>query len=78
MELLEESGLTQPGFADEQHELAFARPGALPATSKQAEFLLATDKRRQCPRSAPSATAARSDDAKKLHGVRHALKFSRA
>ena len=46
MELLEEPGLAKARFADDQRELAFARPGALPAARKQAEFLLATDKRR--------------------------------
>src|SRR5580704_7123618 len=77
MELLEEPGFAQAGFAGDQRELAFALPGALPATSKQAEFFLATDKRRQRPRPTPSATATRSDDTKKLHPVRHALEFSR-
>ena len=46
VELLDEPRLAEAGLADDQHELAFARAGALPAARQQAQFLLAADERR--------------------------------
>jgi hypothetical protein len=43
MELFNEPRLAQPRVAHDQHKLAFARPGALPAARKQAQFLLAAN-----------------------------------
>ena len=62
-ELLDEPRLADAGLADDEHELALACPRALPAAREQAELLLATDERRQRPRAAPSAAAARAHDA---------------
>jgi hypothetical protein len=76
MKLLDEPRLAQARFADDQHELAFARQGALPAALKQAKLLLAADKRRQRPRVAPTAAAARANDPEKLDRGRNALEFA--
>ena len=46
MELLDEPRLAEAGLAYDQHELAFARAGALPAAREQAQFLLTADERR--------------------------------
>ena len=78
VELLDQPRLAEAGFADDQHELAFARPGALPAARKQAEFLLAADERRQRPRAAPSAAAAGANDAKELRPASDTPLSSRA
>ena len=58
--------LPRPGLADDQHELAFACPRALPAAREHAQFLLAPDEGRQRPRAAPSAAAAGANDAEEL------------
>ena len=45
VELLDEPRLAQAGFADDQHELAFAYVRA-PSAAQVGQFLLTTDKRR--------------------------------
>ena len=66
VELLDQPRFAEAGFADDQHELAFARPRALPAAHEQAQFLLAANERRERPRAAPSAAAAGAHDAEEL------------
>ena len=66
MKLVQEPGLAQARFADDQHELAFARPGTLPTTSEQAQFFLAADEGRQNPSAAPPTAAAGANDTKEL------------
>ena len=78
MELFNEPRFAEPWFADDQHELAFARPNALPPAGEQAEFLIATDKRRQRARAASSACAASSNDAEELDRLGQTLEFARA
>ena len=78
VELLDQPRFAEPRFAHDQHELAFARPSALPATRQQAQFLLTADERRERAHAAPSAAAAGANDAKKLNRLRHALEFARA
>ena len=78
MEFLDEPRLTEPGLAHDHHELAFARPDALPSARQQSQFLLATNERRQRPRAAPSTAAACANDAEELDWLRHALELPRA
>jgi hypothetical protein len=46
MELIYQPRLAETRLADDQHELAFARPDAVPPAREQSQFLLAADKRR--------------------------------
>ena len=46
MELLDEPRLAEAGLADDQDELSFACPRALPAAREQRKFLLAANERR--------------------------------
>jgi hypothetical protein len=46
MELLDEPRLAEAGLADDQNQLSFASPRALPAARKHAQFLLAANERR--------------------------------
>ena len=78
MELLDKPRLAEAGIAYDQSELAFARASALPAAHKQAQFLFATNERRERPRAAPSPAAARANDAEELDGLGHALVRARA
>src|SRR6516225_7216795 len=73
MELLDEPGLAQAGFADDQSKLTITCPGALPAARQQAQFLLAPDEGRKGSSAAPSTTAAGANDAKELDRVGNAF-----
>ena len=75
VELLDQAGLAETGFADDQHKLAFTNPSALPPTGEQTEFLLPADKRRQGPPAAPSAAAACANYTKKLNRLGNAFEF---
>ena len=67
------------GLADDLDELAFAFERARPAALKLGEFLLPPDQRRQNPRAAASAAAARPHDAiERDRLARHALEVMRA
>ena len=78
MKLLEQPRLAHARFADDQDELAFACPGALPSACEQAQFLLAPDERRERPSAAAPSSAAGANDAEELDRLRHALELSRA
>ena len=46
VELFDEPGLAEPGFADDLNELALADADAVPATEQRPNVLLAADERR--------------------------------
>jgi hypothetical protein len=76
--LLDQPRLADARLADDQRQLAFAGTRALPAPAEQIELLLAADERRQRPRAAPPAAAARAHDAIEGKRFRHALEVMRA
>ena len=62
-ELLDQTRLADAGLADDLDELALAFERARPAALKQGKLVLAADERRQSPRAAAPAAAARPHDA---------------
>jgi hypothetical protein len=73
MKLLDEPRLAQAWLADDQDELAFACPSALPSPCQQSQFLLARDERRERPPAAAPSSAAGANDAEELDRLRQAL-----
>jgi hypothetical protein len=47
LEFLNEPRLADPRLADDQHQLAVALPGPLPAPHQHGDFLIATHQRRE-------------------------------
>ena len=72
-ELLDQARLADAGLADDLHELALAFERARPAARQQRELVLAADERRQGARPAPSAAAARPNDAIERRRLGHAF-----
>ena len=78
MELLDKPRLAEARLADDQRELAFARPRALPAALKQAKLLLAADERRQATARRPFGPPPLARTMRKSWtGRGHALEFAR-
>ena len=78
VKLLDQPRLAQAWLAHDQSKLTIAHPGALPAPREQAQFLLATNERRQRPRAAPPTAAAGANDAEELDRLDHASELARA
>ena len=74
----QEPRLADAGLADDQNELAFARPGALPTAHQQRQLLLAAGKRGQRPRAGLPPAGGDADDAIEIDGLRHILEFAGA
>ena len=77
-ELLDQARLADAGLADDLDELAFACERAQPAARQQRDLVLAADERRQGPRPAAAAAAARAHDAIERQRRGRALEFVRA
>jgi hypothetical protein len=60
MEFLNEPRLADPRLADDQHQLAIALPGSLPAPHQHRDFFLTPDQWREVALSRPASAAARA------------------
>ena len=79
MELLDEPRLAEAGLADDQHELAFARAGALPAARSRSRVPPRGRRRALAPARRPFGRRRwRERCDKSWTGLRHALEFVRA
>ena len=75
---LDQARLADAGLADDLDELTLAFERARPTARQQRKLVLAADQRRQGPRPAPPAAAARPHDAIERDRRRHALEVMRA
>jgi hypothetical protein len=74
-QFLDEPRFAETGLAHDQHQLPIALAHSFPAPHLYRDLFLATDQWREMALARAASAAARPDNAKKRHRLRHALKL---
>ena len=78
MKFLNQSRLAQPWLTDDQHELPFTVPRALPAPHQHRDFFLTADERREMALACPTSATARTHQSEQRYRLRHTFQLMAA
>ena len=75
MKFLDQARFTEPGLADDQHQLPVALPRPLPAPHQHGDFLVTADERREMALARAASATAGSYKSEQRHRLWHAFQF---